>query len=149
LYPSLIPNHRVYLCRTHAREFFGSLCRHSTVLSYWLQDWHACTLHRPIYKLSLLISFSLQIRAAIVSAVYRKAFRLSSGSRQASTLGEIVNLYAFNEKKGISHRLTNRNKNNQDGFGCAAFDGLDALSSHDLEFLPPDYCQLGVFMAGE
>jgi len=55
---------------------------------------------------SLLTSFAflLQIRAAIVSAVYRKAFRLSSGSRQASTLGEIVNLYVFNENPD-SHRL--------------------------------------------
>ena len=47
LYPSLIPNHRVYLCRTHAGEFFGALYRHSTVLPYRLQDRHACTLRSP------------------------------------------------------------------------------------------------------
>ncbi|TPX44411.1 hypothetical protein SeLEV6574_g04522 [Synchytrium endobioticum] len=34
----------------------------------------------------------MRIRAAVVTAIYRKALRLSSASRQTSTVGEIVNL---------------------------------------------------------
>ncbi|TPX31400.1 hypothetical protein SmJEL517_g05244 [Synchytrium microbalum] len=34
----------------------------------------------------------MRVRAAIVTAVYRKALRLSNNSRQSSTVGEIVNL---------------------------------------------------------
>jgi ATP-binding cassette, subfamily C (CFTR/MRP), member 1 len=41
----------------------------------------------------------MQARAAVVTAVYQKAFRLSSRARQKSTVGEIVNLQAIDSQR--------------------------------------------------
>jgi hypothetical protein len=41
----------------------------------------------------------VQARSAVVSTVYRKAFRLSNKARQGSTVGEVVNLQSIDAQK--------------------------------------------------
>ena len=40
----------------------------------------------------LCILVGMRLKSAIITAVYKKALRLSSSARQGSTVGEIVNL---------------------------------------------------------
>lgn len=46
-----------------------------------------------------------QVRAALVMAVYRKAFKMSGAARQQSTVGEIVNQYHHSTSLSFSQLL--------------------------------------------
>jgi ABC-type multidrug transport system fused ATPase/permease subunit len=60
-----------------------------------------CPLHLPISMQYFHRCFrtGMRIRSAIISAVYKKALRLSSAARQKSTVGEIVNLMSVDAQR--------------------------------------------------
>ncbi len=41
----------------------------------------------------------LQVKSAMIAAVYQKSFKLSSKARQTSTVGEIVNLQSIDSQR--------------------------------------------------
>jgi ATP-binding cassette, subfamily C (CFTR/MRP), member 1 len=67
------------------------------VLGLFLASFFTALLNGIYFKLTFLVGF--RIRTGLVSAIYRKALRISSNAKKDTTVGEIVNLMSVDAQR--------------------------------------------------
>lgn len=70
----------------YAAILFGACCLQTVVLSQYF------------YK---MFDIGIQVRAALISAIYRKSLKISGSSRKDNTVGEIVNLMSVDTQNFV------------------------------------------------